>query len=800
METAQCGLVYLTPAASPSAQLYTPDTPVGHDNVGRNLQILLDRAQGGFHQVFVCSSTHVCLQRLDADANYRPTVALCELDVADDDALLMLRGLTDGVRQARWKQRVMPFALLQDATKSSEQAHANVTATCLEAGAVDVLRSPLGVADVKRLVGHAREARRPCTRLVGANMAEDLVNNIPDAKASMPAAAQRPDLMVPEGRKRAVESAVGLLQFPACDFDMDELTYAALYMLEHVLRVPSLEPYALPRDQLMGFLLDTRRQYRNDGDVPYHNWRHAVDVTQTIYRFLAHVQLCPPLNDTPPPQLNGIERLMTPIDALTLLVAAIGHDVGHPGVNNAFLVACEHPLALLYNDKSVLENYHCAAFSLLLRKHWPSLSSIPSFRSSMISTILATDMQRHFEYMNELTRLTERLNETESLSPNEEEHARTIMMALLIKAADISNVARPFDISSRWARILLSEFARQGELEVEMGIPTCLFGGPPKPNDDLAAAQSQKGFMSLFGLPLFRGIKDLMPSFSCLVGELENNRIQWDLKISEEQGKMNLGENLPMLASVDEMRPISEPVGMSSRMRARTDLNLNLSSPPPVTVLASPTGCPSRRSSKDVALDQLQQLSMIAQHGLSPTGRRGSADAGWPLNPGFTGARRRSKDESFTTIVLAGPQSPRPSSPARTLRSSDSAKQSRHTRKQSSRSPLAPTHSYTTSSGTAATTHRSSISTRPSSISETTEMVALSPCDDDSPAKRFLDNVMLAAPLTPEPPRIAEEEEFHGRSGPGTERRLGQSRSRSRLRNLKFWRWKREEANEGGSP
>jgi cAMP-specific phosphodiesterase 4 len=42
------------------------------------------------------------------------------------------------------------------------------------------------------------------------------------------------------------------------------------------------------------------------------------------------------------------------------------HDLGHPGRNNAFQVATESELALLYNDKSVLEMMHISkAFQLL---------------------------------------------------------------------------------------------------------------------------------------------------------------------------------------------------------------------------------------------------------------------------------------------------------------------------------------------------------------------------------------------------------------------------------------------------
>ena len=43
-----------------------------------------------------------------------------------------------------------------------------------------------------------------------------------------------------------------------------------------------------------------------------------------------------------------------------ILVAAVSHDVGHLGVNNAFLIKSKHEIAVRYSFKSPLENMHCA--------------------------------------------------------------------------------------------------------------------------------------------------------------------------------------------------------------------------------------------------------------------------------------------------------------------------------------------------------------------------------------------------------------------------------------------------------
>lgn len=183
----------------------------------------------------------------------------------------------------------------------------------------------------------------------------------------------------------------------------------------------------------------------------YHNFRHIVDVLQAIFYFLLQIGILPPYpnaNGEPAPraELAPVASLLQPFDALTLLISAIGHDVGHPGVNNAFLVALNAPLAQLYNDRSVLEAFHCAAYSQILRRYWPlAFSDIP-MRKLMINSILATDMGLHFKYMVDMGNLQEKLatndDSIEGWTPKALEETRDLVCGLLMKCADISNVVR----------------------------------------------------------------------------------------------------------------------------------------------------------------------------------------------------------------------------------------------------------------------------------------------------------------------------------------------------------------------
>jgi hypothetical protein len=94
-----------------------------------------------------------------------------------------------------------------------------------------------------------------------------------------------------------------------------------------------------------------------------------------------------------------------------------------------------------------------------------------------------------------------------------------------------------FDVARQWANILTDEFANQGVMEEELGIPTCLFGGPPSPGDLMKLGESQLGFTSVFALPLFEGVAKLLPGMMFGVDELSKNKEVWAKIIADEKEK-----------------------------------------------------------------------------------------------------------------------------------------------------------------------------------------------------------------------------------------------------------------------
>lgn len=221
-----------------------------------------------------------------------------------------------------------------------------------------------------------------------------------------------------------------------------------------------------------------------------------------------------------------------------------------------------------------------------------------------------------------------------------------------------------------------------------------------------------------------------MPNVSCTLSELEHNKEVWEKRIVEETARREAGGNnrrasktygsvtdsqveearlrkresepaavpieVPQTPTSPVRRQLPSDVGHlgspmrhpASEQRQHLSLGPSLaeekrSSTPvlwPSAIQLSPTTGGSRRSSKDVALNHMHELSAYAQQNVAPAGsRRGSADAGWQLHQNYPGSRRGSKEESLTTILVTSQGSPaarsspsssqtrigKPSSPAR---------------------------------------------------------------------------------------------------------------------------------------
>jgi hypothetical protein len=72
-------------------------------------------------------------------------------------------------------------------------------------------------------------------------------------------------------------------------------------------------------------------------------------------------------------------------------------------------------------------------------------------------------------------------------------------------------------------------------MEIELNIPTQLFGGPPVLDNVIKMGESQIGFMNIFARPLFEAVAHILPAMQFSVDEILANKSVWEKKIEKEK-------------------------------------------------------------------------------------------------------------------------------------------------------------------------------------------------------------------------------------------------------------------------
>ncbi|XP_011848024.1 dual specificity calcium/calmodulin-dependent 3',5'-cyclic nucleotide phosphodiesterase 1B isoform X5 [Macaca mulatta] len=274
-------------------------------------------------------------------------------------------------------------------------------------------------------------------------------------------------------------------------FDVFSLNRAAddhalrTIVFELLTRHNLISRFKIPTVFLMSFLdaLETGYgKYKN----PYHNQIHAADVTQTVHCFLLR---------------TGMVHCLSEIEVLAIVFAAAIHDYEHTGTTNSFHIQTKSECAILYNDRSVLENHHISSVFRLMQDDELNIfinltkDEFVELRALVIEMVLATDMSCHFQQvktMKTALQQLERIDKPKALS-------------LLLHAADISHPTKQWSVHSRWTKALMEEFFRQGDKEAELGLPF----SPLCDRTSTLVAQSQIGFIDFIVEPTFSVLTDV---------------------------------------------------------------------------------------------------------------------------------------------------------------------------------------------------------------------------------------------------------------------------------------------------
>ena len=272
------------------------------------------------------------------------------------------------------------------------------------------------------------------------------------------------------------------------------------------LKYDFLNKFKIPEETLVAFLKEVQTRYR---DNPYHNSMHAADVVQ-IMHYLIHK--------------GGLKSLLSNEDTIAAIISALVHDLDHPGLNNAFQINTRSYLATLYNDRSVLENHHCAqAFELLRSPQFNFLINMPQeqrkmVRGYIVDMILATDMGEHSRICGQFKARVESEQEFSS-----KEDIRLILQ-MAIKFADVSNPTRPNELAIAWARRIEQEFYQQGDKERELSLSM----SPFMDRGDSSLPKLQISFITKVVTPMLEQFCKVFPDMNFVFKHLEENKRYWE--------------------------------------------------------------------------------------------------------------------------------------------------------------------------------------------------------------------------------------------------------------------------------
>ncbi|XP_052439912.1 cGMP-inhibited 3',5'-cyclic phosphodiesterase 3A isoform X4 [Carassius gibelio] len=321
------------------------------------------------------------------------------------------------------------------------------------------------------------------------------------------------------------------------------------------------EAFKIPVREFMNYFHALENGYR---DIPYHNRIHATDVLHAVWYLttqpvpglpslaslsdsdsdggLAHSHSKYLMSRTYPVEDEGygcLSGLIPALELMALYVAAAMHDYDHPGRTNAFLVATSAPQAVLYNDRSVLENHHAAsAWNLFMsRPEYNFLASLDNmdfkrFRFLVIEAILATDLKKHFDFLAEFNA---KVGDDGCSSIDwTNENDRLLVCQMCIKLADINGPLKSKELHLQWTEGIVNEFYEQGDEESSLGLPISPFMDRTAPQ----LAKLQESFITHIVGPLCSSYDSaaLMPGHwvDPLPKECENAEEETDEEEEEE--------------------------------------------------------------------------------------------------------------------------------------------------------------------------------------------------------------------------------------------------------------------------
>lgn len=237
---------------------------------------------------------------------------------------------------------------------------------------------------------------------------------------------------------------------------------------------------------------------------------------------------------------SSLVESLTYFDVIAVVVSSLGHDAGHPGFTNRYLINSQDTLAIQYNDKSVLESMHCHSIFNILNK--PESDIFKSLRASdyfpmrkqIIEMILDLDISKHYECLSKY--------KSSSLSPNTK-NSKSSILSIGLKCSDFGYLSKEKDLHIRWANLAIEELFIQGDMEKKLNLSISTYCDRLTTN----VPKYQIGIIRYICFPLYEIWCKYLDSEmidKVVLAKINSNMQYWQSKINKGNWNKNSGLSL----------------------------------------------------------------------------------------------------------------------------------------------------------------------------------------------------------------------------------------------------------------
>ncbi|XP_043911570.1 cone cGMP-specific 3',5'-cyclic phosphodiesterase subunit alpha' [Protopterus annectens] len=320
---------------------------------------------------------------------------------------------------------------------------------------------------------------------------------------------------------------VELYEFRFSDFPLSEheLIKCGIQMF---FELNVVEKFKVPAEVLVRWMYTVRKGYR---DITYHNWRHGFNVGQTMFALL---------------MTGKLKKYYSDLEAFAMVAAAFCHDIDHRGTNNLYQMKSQHPLAKLHGS-SILERHHLEYSKTLLQDE--SLNIFQNLNKRQFENvmhlfevaIIATDLALYFKKRTMFQKIVDAAEQMQSEEDiikyvTSDPTKKEIIMAMMMTGCDLSAITKPWEVQSKVALMVASEFWEQGDLE------RTVLQQQPIPMMDRNKADElpklQVGFIDFVCTFVYKEFTRFHKEINPMYEGLQNNRVEWKTLADEYEEKM----------------------------------------------------------------------------------------------------------------------------------------------------------------------------------------------------------------------------------------------------------------------